>query len=74
MIFDSHIKVGVNYKGEDHSIDDYMELMSQNNIEGALICPHKPISYRVADGNDYREIISFVRHVLCGESKSWRNA
>lgn len=57
MIFDSHIKVGVNYKGEDHSIDDYMELMSQNNIEGALICPHKPISYRVADGNDYIEEI-----------------
>ncbi|MEG0292142.1 MAG: amidohydrolase family protein [Anaerovoracaceae bacterium] len=53
MKIDGHIRVGSTFKGEDFPIEEYIKLMEEENIDKAVICPNKPSSYKVEDGNDY---------------------
>lgn len=53
MKIDAHVRVGSTFKGEDYPIEKYIELMKEEKIDKAVICPNKPQNYMVADGNEY---------------------
>jgi len=52
MVIDAHVKLGASYTGKHYTAADYIKEMERNGIERALICPQKPPSYQVEDGND----------------------
>lgn len=51
MIIDGHVRIGSSFNKTGLSIDEYVSHMESNNITKAVICPNKPISYLVEDGN-----------------------
>ena len=53
MIIDAHIKVGPSFNGRGKLIEDYFQEMSKNGIDKAVICPNRPISYSISEGNRY---------------------
>lgn len=53
MIIDSHVKLGLRFTGKAHSAEEYIEHMDKNGISRAVICPNKPPSYMVEEGNDH---------------------
>lgn len=53
MRIDAHVKIGDTFKGEMIRIEDYILEMEKNNIDKAVLCPNKPKTYMVADGNEY---------------------
>jgi len=55
MIIDAHIKLGKCFTGKDHRAEEYISEMDRNGIDKALVCPNKPLSYQVEEGNDYVE-------------------
>ena len=57
MVIDSHVKLGKRFTGKDHPVEDYILEMDRLGINRAVICPNKPISYQVEEGNDYVESV-----------------
>lgn len=55
MVIDSLAKVGSHYMGRDFFIEDYINVMNQTAIDQAIIAPNRPLSYCLAEGNDYVE-------------------
>ena len=55
MIIDAHVKLGACFSGKDHTAEDYLREMDANGIDRAVVCPNKPLSYQVEEGNDYVE-------------------
>lgn len=50
-IIDGHIRLGESFNGKHGSAETYLNLMDQLSIGKAVVCPNKPASYRVEDGN-----------------------
>lgn len=55
MRFDACAKVGPSYKGTSFMVEDYEKEMEKNGIDKALLVAEKPLSYNIAEGNDYIE-------------------
>lgn len=53
MRIDGHIKLGRTFRGENIRVEDYIKLMEQEKIDKALVCPNKPNTYMVEDGNQF---------------------
>ena len=57
MVIDSHVKLGNRFTGKAHLVEDYILEMEKLGIDRAVICPNKPLSYQVEEGNDYIESV-----------------
>lgn len=58
-MIDAHVKIGPSFDNTGVLFEDYLVEMKKNNINKAVLCPNKPISYKVEDGNKYvYEIVS----------------
>lgn len=57
MRIDAHVKIGDTFRGESIKIENYISEMEKNEIDKAILCPNKPRSYMVADGNNYVQSI-----------------
>ena len=55
MRFDACAKIGQSYKGTAYLKENYMQEMRKNGISKALIVSEKPLSYNIAEANDYVE-------------------
>lgn len=53
MIIDGHVKIGPSFDRKGKEIDEYLLEMKKNGIARAVLCPNKPISYDVLEGNEY---------------------
>lgn len=53
MIIDAHVKIGPSFDKKGVDIEGYIEEMEKNGIDKAVLCPNKPRSYSVEEGNAY---------------------
>lgn len=51
MIFDFRVFVGQSFDGASLTVDDLLRSMDNLEIERALVCPMKPLSYRLDEAN-----------------------
>ncbi len=58
MIIDALVRMGPSFDGREKSIEDYIAGMKREGIDRAILCPNKPASYDVTEGN------SFVAEIL----------
>lgn len=67
MRIDGHIKLGKTFRGENVKAEDYIKLMRQEKIDMALVCPNKPSTYMVEDGNQFvSELIAANPQIFWG--------
>lgn len=55
MIIDAHARIGKSFDGKGLLIEEYINEMIEHSISRAVLCPNKPQSYMVEDGNEYVE-------------------
>ncbi len=58
MVFDADVKLGRSYKGTSFLAEDYLQVMEAMEIDRAMLLAEKPLSYRMAEGNDYIESVA----------------
>ncbi|SMC88848.1 amidohydrolase family protein [Papillibacter cinnamivorans] len=70
MVIDAHARIGESFDRRHGKLEEYIGLMEQNRIDRALLCPQKPLSYRVEDGNDTVErAMSDYAHLFWGAAR-----
>ena len=57
MVIDAHVKLGSRFTGKPHPVEAYIQEMDKYGIDRAVICPNKPLSYQVEEGNEYIESV-----------------